>query len=142
MVPKSMSWAYLGEQVDDGARMVVNDGLGVPSGSCEGLGRNFAVGFVEGLKNFWDGTFEEASDIVNHVGNDVAIECTVKLLYDDSLDEVACMELVEGCVEGCSLGSDDGGGGACRIGKDWEGWADERVVRGDTSVDRGVDDEA
>jgi hypothetical protein len=49
------------------------------------------------------------------------------------------MELVE---EGRSLGSDDGAGGAFRIRKDREGGADERAVRGDTSVDRGVDDEA
>ena len=107
-----------GEDGDDGARMVVRDGFDFGSCGGKGMWRDGAVSVEEGLEDVRDGSFEESSVVVDHVGETVFIKGSVDLLDDGAFDEIARLENGQLAVVKLMGGGDDDCCGRGEVGQD------------------------
>ena len=83
---------YGGEEVCDGAGMVVGGGFKSSFGSGEGLWCDRAVGVIEFSNDLRDGADENAGGVVDEVGKDVGVQGSVDLLDECPFNEVSVIK--------------------------------------------------
>ena len=79
------------KRVDDRFGVIVGGVLYLGLCFCQRLRGDGAVGGEQFLEDLGDCAFEEASFVVNQVGEAVGIDGSVDLLNDEALEVVACV---------------------------------------------------